>query len=129
MDGVMQALAKKRTQWKEALYFAVKFARQTLCKYYAEVSPMMGMLVISADISDPFRKLQSIWKWDMGMDINSEVETFYITQYQEAFLKYVENVYCAEHTHLPVIEPESVMCNNPFPSALASRSGQSSYDR
>jgi hypothetical protein len=27
MDGVMRALAKKKTQWKEDLYFAVKVAR------------------------------------------------------------------------------------------------------
>jgi len=26
MDGVLQALAKKKTQWMEDLYFAVKFA-------------------------------------------------------------------------------------------------------
>jgi hypothetical protein len=27
LDGVMRALAKKKTQWKEDLYFAVKVAR------------------------------------------------------------------------------------------------------
>ena len=32
MDGVMRALAKKRTQWKEDLFFAVKLARQKLAK-------------------------------------------------------------------------------------------------
>jgi hypothetical protein len=26
MDGVMRALAKKKTKWKEDQYFAVKFA-------------------------------------------------------------------------------------------------------
>jgi hypothetical protein len=26
MDGVMRALAKKKTQWKEDLFFAVKLA-------------------------------------------------------------------------------------------------------
>jgi len=31
------------------------------------------------------------------MDINSEDETTYTTQYQEAFLKYMENEYCDEH--------------------------------
>ena len=35
MDGVMRALAKKKTQWKEDLFFAVKLARQKLSKYYA----------------------------------------------------------------------------------------------
>ena len=28
MDGVMQAVAKKKNQWKEDIYFAVKFAQQ-----------------------------------------------------------------------------------------------------
>jgi len=56
MDGVMRALAKK-TQWKEDLFFAVKLARQKLSKYYAEVTPTTGMLLISAQILHPFRKL------------------------------------------------------------------------
>jgi len=32
MDGVMRPLARKKTQWKEDLFFAVKLARQTLSK-------------------------------------------------------------------------------------------------
>ena len=32
MDGVMRGLARKKTQWKEDLFFAVKFARQKLSK-------------------------------------------------------------------------------------------------
>jgi len=31
------------------------------------------------------------------MDINPEDEISYTTQYQEAFLMYVENEYCAKH--------------------------------
>ena len=54
------------------------------------------MLLISAHIVHPFRKLGLIRKWDKGMDINPEDETSYTTQYQEAFLKYVENEYCAK---------------------------------
>jgi len=95
MDGVMRALAKKKTQWKEDLFFAVKLARQKLSKYYAEVTPTMGMLLISAQIFDPFQKLQLFRKWGKGMDIHPKDETSYTTQYQEAFLKYVENEYCA----------------------------------
>jgi len=87
MDGVMRALAKKKTQWKEDLFFAVKLARQKLSIYYAKVTPTMGMLLISAHILDPFRKLGSFRKWDKGMVINPEDETSYTTQYQEAFLK------------------------------------------
>jgi len=80
MDGVMRALAKKKTPWKEDLSFAVKLARQKLSKYYAEVTPTTGMLQISAHILDPFRKLRSFRKWDKGMDINPEDETSYTTQ-------------------------------------------------
>jgi len=57
MDGVMRGLAKKKTPWKEDLFIAVKLARQKLSKYYAEVTPMTGMLLISTPILDPFRKL------------------------------------------------------------------------
>jgi hypothetical protein len=32
LDGVMRALAKKKTQWKDDLFFAVKCARQNLSK-------------------------------------------------------------------------------------------------
>jgi len=48
MDGVMQTLAKKMTQWKEDIFFAVKCAQQRLSKYYTELTPTTGMLRISA---------------------------------------------------------------------------------
>jgi len=124
----MRPLSKKKTQWKEDLYFAVKFAWQKLSKYYTTVTPTTGMLLISAHILDPFGKLQSFRMWDKGMDINPEDETSYSTQYQEAFLKYVENEYCAKHRHLIVTKPESILNNNLVSSAMASRSGQTSYD-
>jgi len=77
MDGVMWALPKKKTQWKEDLFFAVRLAWQKLSKFYAEVTPTTGILHISAHILDPFRKLQLFRKWDKGMDINPEDETSY----------------------------------------------------
>jgi len=40
----------------------------------------------------------------MGMDSIPETETAYTTQYQEPFLKYVENVYCAKQRYLPIIK-------------------------
>ena len=80
MDGMMRAFAKKKTQWKEDLFFAVKLAQQKLYKYYTEVTPTTGMRLISAHILDPFRKLQTCRKWDKGMDINPEDETSYTTQ-------------------------------------------------
>ena len=57
MDSLMRALAKKKTPRTEDLFFAVKLARQKLSKYYAEVTPTTGMLLISAHILDTFRKL------------------------------------------------------------------------
>jgi len=128
MDGIMRALAKKKTQLKEDLFFAVKLARQKLSKYYAEVTPMTGMVLISAHILDPFRKLRSFWNWDNGMDSNPEDETSYTTQYQEAFLKYVENEYCAKHRGVPVNKLQTIPSNNLLPSATASGSYQSSFD-
>jgi len=128
MDGVMRTLAKKKTQWKEDLFFAVKLARQKLSKYYAAVTPMTGILLISAHILDPFRKLRSFRKSDKGMDMNPEDDTSFTTQYQEAFLKYVENEYCAKHQRVPVNKLETIPSNNLLPSATASGSYQSSFD-
>jgi len=128
MDGVMRNLAKKKTQWEEALVFAVKCARQKLSKYYTQVTPTTGMLLITPHILDPFRKLRSFRKWDKGMDINPEDETSYTTQYHEAFLKYVENEYCAKHRRLPVIKSDNSGNNNLSFFEIASRSGQSPYD-
>jgi len=33
MNGIMQDLAGKKTQWKKDLDLTMKFARQKLCKY------------------------------------------------------------------------------------------------
>jgi len=128
MDGVLRALAKKKMQWKEDLYFAVKFARQKLSKSYTEVTPTTGMLLILAHILDPFHKLRSFRKWDKGMDINPEDETSYTTQYQEAFLKYVENEYCAKRRQLSVTKHEKLQSNDFICSATPSQSGQSCFD-
>jgi len=57
MDGVMQSLAKKKTSWKEDLFFAVKIARQTLSKYYAEVTPTTDMFLMSTHL------FESYWYW------------------------------------------------------------------
>jgi len=128
MDGVMWTLTKKKTPLKEDLFFAVKFARQMLSKYYAEVTPMTGMLLISAHILDLFQNFWSFRKWDTGMDINPEDETFYTTQYQEAFLECVENEYCTKRWRVPVNKHESLPRSNLIPSETVSGSCQSSYD-
>jgi hypothetical protein len=57
MDGVMRALAKKKTQQKEDLFLAMTLAGPKQLKYYAEVTPSRGMVLISADSLDYFRKL------------------------------------------------------------------------
>jgi len=62
------------------------------------------------------------------MDIDPEDETSYTTQYQEAFLKYVENEYCAKHRRVPVNKLETVRSSNLVCSATASGSYQSSFD-
>jgi hypothetical protein len=128
MDCVMGDLAKKKTQRKEYLFFAVKCAQQKSSKYYTEVTPTTGMLLITAHILHRFWKLWSFRHSDTGMDINSEDETSYTTQYQEVFLKYVENEYCAKHRRLPVIMSDNQLHNNLSLYQMASRSGQSSYD-
>jgi len=127
-DRIMWAMAKKRTQWKEDLFFAVKLAQQKLSKYYAEVTPTRGLVLISTHILDPLRKLRSFRKWDKGIDINPEDETSYTTQYQEAFLKYVEYEYCAKHWCVLVNKFETVQSINFVPSAMASGSYQSCFD-
>jgi len=79
------------------LFFAVKCAWQKLSKHYTEVTPTTGMLLISAHILHPFQNFRTFRKWGKVMDINPEDETSYTIQYQEAFLKYIENEYCAKH--------------------------------
>jgi hypothetical protein len=128
MDGVMRALSKKTKQWKEDLLFALKGVEQKLCKYYSEVTPTTIMIVLSAHILDPFRKLRLFRKWDKGRDINPQDETSYTTKYQKAFLKYVENKYYARHSHLPDTMSNNTLNNNLSSFEMASRSGQSSHD-
>ena len=60
------------------------------------------MLLIAAHILDHFRKLRLFRKWDNGMHINPADETTVTTEYQEAFLKYVENGYCVKHQRVLV---------------------------
>jgi len=106
----------------------VKLAQQKLSKFYTRVTPTMGMLLNYAHILDPFRKERSFRKWDKGMDINPEDETSYTTQYQEAFLKYVENEYCAKLRRVPGNKPQSLLSSNHISSATASQSYQWSLD-
>jgi len=106
----------------------VKLARQKLSKYFTEVTPTTGKLVFCAHILDPVRQLRSFRKWDVGMDINPEDETSYTIQNQEAFLKYVENEYCAKHRCVPVNKYQSSPSSDHISFATASRSFESSFD-
>jgi len=62
------------------------------------------------------------------MDIHSEDETSFTTQYHEAFLQYVQNEYCARHPCAPVNKLETVLSSNLVASATASGSYQSLFD-
>jgi len=128
MDGVMRHFSKKKSQWKEDSYFSVMFAWQTLSNYYAEFTATTEMVLISAHILHSDQMLWSFRKWDDGLDINPEDDTFYTIQNQEAFLMYVENEYWDKHRCLPSIEPETIPSNSLSSSATDSRSGQSSSD-
>ena len=86
------------------------------------------MLLISPHMLDPLHKLRPFRKWDKGTDINPEDETSYTTQYQEAFLMYVENEYCAKHRRMPINKPQSLLSSNHISYATASQCGQSSFD-
>jgi len=90
MDSVMRGLAKTMTKWNEHLIFAVNFAWLKLFKYYTGVTPTTGMLLIWAYIRYPFWKLRSFRKWGKGMEVNPIDDPSYTTQYQEAFLMYIE---------------------------------------
>jgi len=59
MVGVMRALPKNNTQWKDDLFFAVMLARQKQPKYFAEVTASTGMLFNSTHIIDCSQKFQS----------------------------------------------------------------------
>jgi hypothetical protein len=97
MDCMMPALAKKKTPCKQDMFFVVKLARPKLSKYYTAVTLTTSMLLNSTYILDPFSTLRLFRKWHKKMDINPEGETSYATQYQESFLKYLENKYHAKH--------------------------------
>ena len=89
---------------------------------------MTGICLIAANLLYPIRKLRSFSNGDMGIDVNPEDETSYTTQYQEAFLEYVENKYCAKHRQRSVTKPDTVPGSNLFLSAMACGFGLSSFD-
>jgi len=62
------------------------------------------------------------------MDINREDDTSYTTQYDKAFLKYVEKESRTKHRGVPVDELKTIPSNNLLPCATASGSYQSSLD-
>jgi hypothetical protein len=62
------------------------------------------------------------------MVINPEDKTPYNTQNQEAFVKYLENEYCAKHRHLPVTMADNTLNKNLTCVEMAFRFGQSSND-
>jgi hypothetical protein len=129
LNGIIQALAKKMADWLEDFFIAMKLARQNLSKYCPEVTPTRGMLHITAENLNYFRKLRSFRKWDKGIDINPEDKTSYTTYFKVAFLKYTENECCTKHRCVPVNTLENMTKNNHIPSALASGSNKTSFDQ
>lgn len=123
-----ESLSKENNQYEKNLYCAVKLVCQKLSKHHAEFTPTMGMHLISPHSLDPFWNLGSLRKWEKRMDSNPASETLYTTQYTAAFLQYVDNEYFAKRRGLPVVTSETVPRYNLFASAMASRSGASSYD-
>jgi len=61
INGIMQAWAKKKTQWTEALYVTVMCGKQKRSKYRAEESLLMDMLLISVHKHDPSVKMGLVW--------------------------------------------------------------------
>jgi hypothetical protein len=116
------------TQWKDDLFFAVNFAGQKHSKNYTEETTIMRMLLISAQILNPFRKLELFRKCNKAMANDPEDEISYTTQYQEAILKYAENEYYAKHRCGPVNKVKTVPSSNLLPSAIASGSYQTFFD-
>jgi hypothetical protein len=62
------------------------------------------------------------------MDINPEDEISYTTQYEEVFLKSVENEYCAKHRWVPVDILQNIPSSDLVSCATASGSYQLSFD-
>jgi len=101
---------------------------KTLQILYQGVSDDWCAPEFGTHILDSLQKSQLFRKWDNGMGINPENETAHTTQYQEAFLKYVENKYCAKHKRLPVTESDKTLNNNLSTFEIACRSAQSSHN-
>jgi hypothetical protein len=72
MESVLKALAKKQTQWKRDIHSAVQASRRKLRKYYSNVSPESGLLLILAAILDPYRKLRTFEHWDKEMGVSKD---------------------------------------------------------
>lgn len=106
----------------------MKRVQQKLSHCRADVTPTSGMLLITAHLVDHFWKFPLFRKWEKGMDINPEDETYYTTQYLVVFLKSVENEYCTRHRCVPGIKPDSIPSNNFSLSTMGAESGQSSFN-
>jgi len=93
--------------------------RQKVCAHYAEVTPRMGMHLISIHILEPFRQLLLLRRWDKGMDITPEDDSSYTTQYQHTVLTNVEDEYSAKLRDVPLNTLECIFSSNLIPSARA----------
>jgi hypothetical protein len=129
MDIIMWALGMKKTPRMCDLFVEVKLARQKLSKILRWVTPMMGMLLNSAHIIDPFNNFREFRMWDQWMHIIPADKIFYSTQYQEGILNYVENESWSKDRHVLVNKHQSIPSHNLGPSATTSGSCQSTCDQ
>jgi hypothetical protein len=128
VDGVMRALIKKKSQSKENLFSRLKFAGRKMLSYRFEVTPVLVLLIIAADILVSFRKLQSFRKWDKAIDDNSEDHSSFMAHYNNIYLKYVEYEYCSKDPIIPNFTFETTTHNNPFTTSPLSGPAHTFYD-
>ena len=96
-DNIIRAVGKKRTRWKEDLFFTMTLGRQKLSKYSPTGTPSTGMQLGSAHIVNLFWMLRLFRKGDNGIENNPHDETFRTIYYQEVFVKSVQIEFCAKH--------------------------------
>jgi len=111
MDGVMRVLAEKMTQWREDLYIAETVVHQKLSKYYAEVTPMTGLHLISENIFDSIREWRLFRKWDKAIDSIPEDEPYILPNTRRP-------VWCMWRTNT-VLNIDECLSLNPKMSRLA----------
>jgi hypothetical protein len=95
-DSVLDALKSKKAQWQIDLREATQAARTVMMKYYDEIRPGAGTLIILGHILDPFRKIKAFKKWDIREGGKPSDEDSYTAQNRQVFLDYFEKHYASK---------------------------------